>query len=530
MPLSGPADIIVFGGTIHSADDALTSPQAFAIENGRFSYVGTTAGAMAYRGPATVAIDATGYTVLPGIVDSHLHLTNLGLALEQADLAGVESAGELVARAQAFAEHAPDEWILGRGWDQNLWRDKTFPVADELSAAIPDRPAALGRVDGHALLANARAMGLAGVDELTSDPPGGRIVRDARGKPTGVFIDTAQTLIYDRVPKPEHERLKRAIRAAIAECNRWGVTAVAEPGCDEAVLSAQADLLEHGEFTIRNHAMLDGDDALIEARARLGPIEAAFGGRLSVRAIKLYADGALGSRGAAMLAPYSDDPSNSGLILTPRDRIEAVTGRALRTGFQVCVHAIGDRANRMVLDAYESALEGVSPGSDPRLRVEHAQVVAREDIPRFGALGIIAAMQAPHALSDLRWAAARLGAQRIAGAYALRSMLDAGAIVANGTDAPVEPANAARTFLASISVPNREPPQCMTRREALQSMTIWAARANFQERFAGSITAGKYADFTIMDRDWMIVGLEEILSTRVVATYLAGSCVYGKMP
>ncbi len=520
-----PADLILSGGTVHSADERYPSPQAFAVRGGRFAYVGSLAGAMALRGSATSLIDAGGCTILPGLIDAHLHLTNLGLRLEQAVLDDSRSPEEMIERVAGYAQSSNEQWILGRGWDENRWEHPIFPAHELLSSVIGDRPAALTRVDGHALLANAPAMAIAGVERSTPDPPGGRIVRDARGEPTGLFIDTAMALIYACVPKPSHERLVAATRAAIAECNRWGVTAVAEPGCDAAVLAAHSELLERGEYSIRNTAMLDDDPALIAERARSGIVEAAFDGRLWIRSIKLYADGALGSRGAALLKPYSDDPGNSGLILTPQRRIEAVAAAALDTGFQICVHAIGDRANRMVLDTFEMVRKR---GGDSlaRPRIEHAQVVSPQDIPRFARLDVVAAMQAPHALSDMAWVPARLGPQRLAGAYAWRAIIDTGAIVANGTDAPVEPASSARTFAASIAQ-HGVVDQRMTRAEALASMTSWAAYANFQEALIGSIVPGKYADFVVMDRDWMRVTPEDILATKILSTFFAGRRVYG---
>jgi predicted amidohydrolase YtcJ len=520
--ISEAADLIVLGGTVHSLDDESPAPQAFAVRGGRFAYVGSAAGAMAQRGPATDVLDARESTVLPGFVDAHLHLTKLGLALDGVDLTDVHSFEEAVASTAAFARNSREQWILGRGWDENRWSDTSFPAHAALSAAIPDRPVALTRVDGHALLANARAMQLAGLADSTRDPDGGRLLRDASGKLTGVLVDTAQAILYDKIPPPTHERLVEATRAAIAECNRWGITAVAEPGCGEDVLLAHRELIERGEYSIRNHAMLHDEPALIEAHLRRGIVDGAHDGRLWVRSVKMYADGALGSRGAAMLEPYSDDPTNCGLILTPQPRIEAVTEHALRHGFQVCVHAIGDRGNRIVLDAFDGALRRAGSG-DPRLRIEHAQVIALSDIPRFAALGVIASVQATHALSDLVWAQACLGPQRIRGAYAWRALLDSGAPLANGTDAPVESASTPRTFLASISDSDR----AMTREEALASMTIWAARANFQEKVAGSITPGKYADFVLVDRDWLRVAPDAIERTEILATYFSGRRVYG---
>lgn len=496
----------------------------------RFAYVGSASEAMALRGASTEVLELRGQTVLPGFVDAHLHLTNLGLQLQQADLCGARSFDEVVERTAAFARSANDPWILGRGWDQNLWAGRTFPAHEKLSAALPNRPAVLARIDGHALIANACAMAAAGVGASTPDPPGGRILRDADGKPTGVFIDAAESLIYENAPKPKRDRLVAATRAAIAECNRWGVTAVAEPGCDEGMLEAHTELLETDAYSIRNYVMIHDDPRLIEERTRSGVVDGAYNGRLWVRAIKIYADGALGSRGASLLAPYSDDPRNSGLILTPQAHIESVTERALWTGFQVCAHAIGDGANRIVLDAFETSLKRYARKGrhgDPRLRVEHAQVLAPEDIPRFRKLGVIASMQATHAPSDMAWAQERLGSARIGGAYAWRSLLDAGAIIANGTDAPVESVSTARTFAASISQHSRVD-QRMTRREALCSMTVWAAYANFQERLIGSISPGKYADFVVMDRDWMTAPREEVDRTTIFATYFAGRRVYAE--
>ncbi|MGC1380346.1 MAG: amidohydrolase [Candidatus Baltobacteraceae bacterium] len=518
----GSADLIVVGATIHTADEAAGPARALAIRGGRFAHVGSVEGAMALRGPATRMLDLSGYTILPGLVDAHLHLTRLGLTLGHVDLRELGSFEEVVARTVAFARGACDEWIVGEGWNQDDWPGRAFPIHDALTAALPDRPAALSRIDGHAVLANAAAMTLASIDPATPDPPGGRIVRDSSGRPTGLFVDAAQALIFACVPAPAHGRLQRATQAAIRECNRWGVTAVAEPGTSEATIAAHIALLERGEYSMRNHAMLYDDDALLEPRFRAGIVDGAFDGRLSTRAVKTFADGALGSRGAALLAPYADDPGNDGLIVTPVQKIARLAERALRAGFQLCAHAIGDRANREVLDAYQTALERV-PGGDPRLRVEHAQVLDPADVPRFAGLGVIASMQATHRTSDMAWAPARLGPTRILGAYAWRALLDSGAVVANGTDAPVEPVSTPRTFYASIA---GDDGRAMTRREALASMTIWAARANFQEHLAGSIGAGKYADFVVMDRDWMTVNPRSIEATKIVATYFAGRRVY----
>jgi predicted amidohydrolase YtcJ len=528
-----PADLIVTGATIHTVDDALGPVDAFAVRGGKFVFVGDSAGAMRLRGSATRLLDLSGKTVLPGLIDAHLHLTDIGLALHEVNLDGAASFDEVIRRTVAFAEASSDPWVLGEGWDQNLWPQEAFPTHQALSAAIPDRPVALDRVDGHALLANARAMQMAGITKATADPPGGRIVRDAGGQPTGVFIDNAMTLVYRVIPPATHQQLRRAALAAAAECHRWGVTAIGEARTSAADLAVYRELASSDELTLRNYTRLEDDERLLADQLTAGPVSAEYDGRLWIRGIKLFADGALGSRGAALLEPYTDDPNNSGLLRTTQAHIAEIAERALRAGFQMSVHAIGDRANRLVLDAYEEALRRV-PVDDHRFRIEHVQVISPQDLPRISQLRLIASMQTTHQISDMAWAQDRLGPERIQGAYAWRSILERGTIIANGTDAPVEPVNSLRTFHAAISRQNERnqppggwyPDQRMTRAEALQSMTIWAARANFQEAFIGSISPGKFADFVVMDRDWMTVPAEEIMDTAILATYFSGSQVY----
>ena len=530
----GDADLVVTAATIHTMDPATPTAQAFAVRDGRFVYVGSRDGARAFRGARTKTLDLGDVTALPGLIDAHLHFTHVGLALHEVDLMHVASYDEVVRRTATFAAASPDAWIIGDGWDQNLWPDKAFPTHGALSAALPDRPVALNRVDGHAILANAKAMALAGVTAATPDPSGGRIVRDEHGVPTGVFVDNATALIRRAIPPPSHAQLVRAALAALGECHRWGLTAIGDPGVDAAQIAAYEDVVAQGRYTLHNHLMLAGsDDALTSSYLARGPQPLRADGTLAIRAVKLYADGALGSRGAALLAPYDDDPGNTGLLLTPQATIQDVATRALRAGFQVCTHAIGDRANRNVLDAYEAALRAV-PVKDHRFRVEHAQVLASDDIPRFARLGIVPSMQTTHQISDMGWAQARLGPQRVLGAYAWRSLLDTGVLIANGTDAPVEVVDTRRTFHAAIARQNEanQPPggwyprQRMTRAETLASMTIWAARAAFMEHVVGSISPGKFADFAVLDRDWMRVEPDAVMETRMLATYAAGREVY----
>lgn len=530
----GGADLIVTAATIHTVDPHVPRVQAFAVRDGRFVYVGSRDGARAFRGPRTKTLDLGNVTVLPGLIDAHLHFTGVGEALHEVDLVHAATFEEVVRRTVAFAAASRDPWIIGDGWDQNLWPDKNFPAHDALSAAIPDRPVVLHRIDGHALLANAKAMELAGVGAMTQDPAGGRILRDAHGAPSGVFIDNARALVMHAIPPATHDQLVRASEAALKECHRWGLTAIGDPGNGQDVIAAYEELARNGRYTLRNHVMLAGSDsALIDAYLARGPRTLDHDGRLAIRAIKLYIDGALGSRGAALLAPYSDDPNNTGLLRTAQAEVQHLCERALKAGFQVCTHAIGDRGNRVVLDAYEAALRTTAV-RDHRFRIEHAQVLAPGDIPRFAKLGVIPSMQSTHQISDMAWAQARLGPDRVRGAYAWRALLDTGVTIANGTDAPVEAVNSLRTFHAAITRENEanQPPggwypaQRMTRAEALKSMTIWAARANFMEHATGSITAGTYADFAVLDRDWMRVAPEAIMETRVLATYSGGKPVY----
>ncbi len=530
---SQKTDLIVTAGTIHTVDPHFANAKAVAIANGRFAYVGSLADARAFAGPRTKELDLGSATVLPGLVDAHLHLVGVGSALSEVDLYHVASFDEIVRRTVAFAQGSPDAWVLGDGWDQNLWPGKAFPTHGALSAALTDRPVVLFRVDGHALLANAKAMQLARVSASIADPNGGRILRDSSGAPTGVFIDNAMGLIGKAIPSATDAQIERSTIAAIQEANRWGVTAIGDPGVSHQKAMAYHRVADAGKFSLRNHVMLEDNPKLIAAHLDQGIIQGAYDGRISVRAIKLFVDGALGSRGAALLEPYDDDPSNTGLLRTTQAHVEDVATLALRAGFQTCVHAIGDRGNRVVLDAYQAALRNV-PSRGHRMRIEHAQVLSQQDIPRFAQLGVLPSMQTTHQISDMGWARARLGPQRVLGAYAWRSLLETGVIIPNGTDAPVEAVNPLRTFHAAISRENEanQPPggwypaQRMTRDETLKSMTMWAAYGNFQEHIIGSITPGKYADFVVMDRDWMTVEPEAIMETRVLATYSAGKPVY----
>lgn len=534
-----PADLVLVNGKVYTVDTAHPLASALAVRGGRILFVGSDAEARALGRRSATVVDLGGKTVFPGFIDAHAHLLGLGNLLRRVNLVGSSSYDEVIARVKAFSKDVkPGEWILGRGWDQTRWPGREFPTHDALSRAFPNNPVVLDRIDGHAILANAKAMELARVTAATTDPAGGRIMRLASGAPSGVFVDNAEDLIERAIPASTRADTRKAILAAIAEANRWGLTGIHDAGASAETIGIYEELAKAGNYNLRNYVMLsDPGAAALPGRGnpyfRRGPQSALYDGHLWIRAIKLYADGALGSRGAALLAPYTDEPANSGLLVSTPDHIKTIAAASLRSGFQVNIHAIGDRGNRIALDAIEWAL-GLVPRANHRFRIEHAQVVSPEDIPRFAKLGVIPSMQPTHQTSDMGWAEARVGPQRIRGAYAWRSLLNTGVIIPSGTDFPVEEVNPLLTFHAAVTRqdPNNlprggwYPDQKMTREEALQSMTIWPAYAGFQESVLGSLTPGKYADFVVLDRDIMRIPDTEILGTRVVSTWIGGKRVY----
>lgn len=533
---SAPADLIVTNARIYTVDPNRPFVEAMAVRGGRVVITGPARLVMSLKGTSTEVVDAGGKTVIPGMIDAHVHLEGLGQAVRTVDLRGTTSYDEVIARTVAWAKTLPaGAWVTGRAWDQNDWADTRFPTHDKLSAAIADRPVVLERVDGHALLVNAQAMKAAGVTAATKDPAGGKIIRDATGAPTGVFVDNAMELLYRAIPRATKEELRARTMAANAELNRWGITSVHDASEPRETIDVFEEIAREGKYSVRNYVMIAGDDSTIAHYEKRGPQNGLYDGRIWIRSIKLVEDGALGSRGAALLEPYADDAKNNGLNLIPAGRIKKVAIDALRAGFQVNVHAIGDRANRTVLDEFEAALNEV-PNPDARFRIEHAQIIHPDDIPRFAKLGVIPSMQASHQTSDMYWAGNRLGQDRLRGAYAWRSLLNTGVIIPNGSDLPVERTNPLYSFHAAFSRQDEDnwppngwfPEQRMTRDEALKSMTIWAAFAGFMEKEVGSLEPGKYADFVILDQDIMRVPAELVLNTNVLSTWLGGKKVYGK--
>lgn len=527
-------DLIVLNAAIYTLDSALPRAQALAIKDGRFILVGSNAEVDAIAGLQTERLEAAGRVIIPGMIDAHAHLPNLGRLLRTVNLKGTTSYEEVIVLVKRRAEQLKTgTWIVGRGWDQNDWDSREFPTHQALSAAVPRNPVYLERVDGHAALANAMALNLAGVDWRTEDPDGGKIIRDADGKPAGTLIDEARLLVASVVPPVSRRELVAQIQAGMREANRWGLTGIHDAGVGADTVELYEELAAQGQLTLRYYAMVEaGSPGLLELLGH-GPRIAMGDNMVWTRAIKVSADGAMGSRGAALLRDYHDDPGNRGLMLADYDSVLTVARLALENGFQLNVHAIGDRANRSVLDAYQEALSEY-PGRDHRFRIEHAQLLAPDDIPRFAQLGVIPAMQGSHQTSDMYWIGDRLGRPRREGAYAWRSLRETGVIIPNGSDFPVEEVNPLISFHAFVTRQDADgwpeggwfPKQRLTREEALESITIWPAYAAFMENDVGSITVGKLADFVILDRDIMTVPPDEILGARVLRTVVGGRSVY----
>ncbi|WP_396223076.1 amidohydrolase [Gemmatimonas sp.] len=529
-----PADLIVTNARVYTADDTRPLVEAFAVRGGRIVFTGSAREAATLTGAATQVVDAGGRTVIPGMVDGHAHFVGLAQKLRSVDLVGTRSYDEVIARVVDRAKTTPaGSWIVGRGWDQNAWGNTAFPTHEALSAAVPNHPVILDRVDGHAALANAAAMRLAGLTAATKDPSGGKILRDAKGAPTGVLIDRASGLVENKVPAPSREELRAALKDAVARMHSLGLVGMHDAGASRESIELFEDMAATRELNLRLYVMIGDNAEALQHYFALGPRNALYDGQLWVRAVKLYADGAMGSRGAALLEPYSDDPNNSGLLLSAPAHIQEVAERGLAAGFQVNTHAIGDRGNRVVLDAYERAFAQV-PRADHRFRVEHAQILHQDDIPRFAQLGVIPSMQASHQTSDMYWIGKRLGPTRLYGAYAWQSLLKTGVVIPNGSDFPVEDVNPLISFHASIARQDARawpaggwyPEQRMSREDALRSMTLWPAYAGFQEQLMGSIAPGKYADFVMLDQDIMRIPADLVLQTRVLSTWLAGKLVY----
>lgn len=528
-------DLLLFNAHVITMNSAQPAAEAVAIRQERITWVGSNQDARKLFGPAVHSVDLQGATVLPGIIDAHTHLVELGkslLRLNLKDAATPEAAIELVKKQVATA--TPGEWILGWGWDEGKWAS-AYPDNEALSKISQNNPVLLTGLHSFAAWANKKALQVAGVTRETRDPENGKIVRDEKtGEPTGILLNHAQELVERHIPPMSLENVKKAMELAARECVGNGLTSVHEARVSGVMVQALRELVAEGRMPLRVYVMLDGaDPALVKQWLARGP-EIDPHHRLTIRAFKLFADGALGSRGAALLEPYSDAPVAKGLITTPEAEVYSLTRSSLQRGFQVCTHAIGDAANRMVLDSYERAMQEVPDARDARLRIEHAQVLAPQDIPRFAKLGVIPSMQPTHCTSDKAWAEKRLGPERVKGAYAWQSLLQTGVHLPLSSDFPGETLNPFYGIYAAITRQDPQgnpaggwyPEQKLTLDEALKGYTIEGAYAEFEEKDKGSIEQGKLADLTVISADITKIARKEILSIRVLKTFVGGKLVW----
>lgn len=483
--------------------------------------------------PEASKIDGMGRTLLPGLIDGHGHVLGLGQNLSQVDLRESSSEAQAVTKTAAFAKANPQaQWILGRGWNQVLWPSQQFPGKHLLDEVIKDKPVWLSRVDGHAGWANSKALQLAGISKDSIDPPGGQIVRDANGEPTGVLIDNAMLMLEKQIPAINEAERVSALNAAFNHLLSLGITSTHDAGIDAANLATYQQLRQAKQLPLRLYPMLSATDPALEAWLKAGPVDDPLD-FLDVRSVKIYGDGALGSRGAALLAPYSDKPKERGLLVTQPDKLTAVMKLTIDAGFQANVHAIGDYANQLALDRFES-LQTEAQRKAGRHRIEHAQIVAPKDLPRFAALHVLPSMQPTHATSDKNMAGDRLGVARLRGAYAWRSLVDDGNRIVGGSDYPVELANPFFGIHAAVTRQDQQnqpaggwlPEQKLTLVEALRSFTVDAAYGAFQDQAMGSLAPGMWADFILVDRDIVKVAPERLWQTKVLATYVGGELKY----
>ncbi|TDJ75308.1 MAG: amidohydrolase [Planctomycetota bacterium] len=542
-PAPPAAETVFTGGHFVTLDEALPEAQAIAVSGGRIVAVGSAAEIAAYIGPETEELDLAGAFAMPGFIEGHGHFTGIGDAKMQLDLMHARTWNEIVQMvATAVAEAAPGELIRGRGWHQEKW-DVTpepsydgLPVHDGLSAVSPDNPVILRHASGHASFGNAKAMELADITIDTVDPDGGEIVRDREGHPIGMFRETAQALLSRASRGARATDFRQLVELADREVTSKGITSFQDAGSSFATVARFRELVDEGAIDVRLWVMIrDGNDRLADRLAETRVV--GYGDdHLTVRAIKHSIDGALGSHGAWLLEPYADldesTPNPTGQNTTPVDTIEATAQLALEHGFQLCVHAIGDRANRETLDIFERSFAGREDGQDLRWRVEHAQHISPADIPRFAELGVIASMQGVHCTSDGPWIEPRLGARRaLEGAYVWRSLMDSGAVVTNGTDAPVEDVDPIASFYATVTRQLADgtrfyPDQRMSRLEALRSYTLACAYAAFEEDVKGSLVPGKLADITVLSKDILTCPEDEIRNAEVLYTIIGGKVVY----
>ena len=539
-----PADIVFKNGNIYTANDKAPRAEAIAVKADRIVFAGSNAEAQHYVGKNTRVVDLKGNTVLPGFTDSHQHLTGVGEREMTLNLEGTTSLADFLAKVKARVDQAkPGEWVTGRGWIETHWQPPVFPTRWDLDKVAPNNPVILGRADGHGAVANSAALKLAGVDKNTPNPFGGEISKDKQsGEPNGMLLDAAQGLVRRKVPPTTRADNERAVVLGVKRDIELGWTQIQDAGGTYTDVDIFKKLYEAGTIKLRIYKAVYGPGPNATRLLNEGPTIGAYGNRFTSRTIKVVSDGALGSRGAALLAPYSDAADTSGFLTVKAEELRPMLRDALRKGIQVETHAIGDRANRFVLDEYEAAFKDVAASerkvAEPRWRVEHAQIVNPADIPRFAKLGVIPSMQPSHAIGDLFFAPSRLGMDRLAGAYAWESFIKSGVVVPGGSDAPVERGEPMIEFYAAVARKDQKgfsgegwhPEEAVSREDALKMFTIWPAYAAFEEKLRGTIEAGKLADLTILSADIMKIPELEILKTRCVMTVINGEIVYEAQP
>ncbi|MFI8380263.1 amidohydrolase [Leeuwenhoekiella sp. NPDC079379] len=516
-------DLLVINANIYTVDAQFSKAQAFAVRDGKFVAIGLSDSLQA-KYSAKEVLDAQGKTILPGLIDAHCHFYRFGQSLQNVDLVGTTSFDEVVARVVAFQKENPSEFIYGRGWDQNDWEQKEFPNKKKLDSLFPDTPVALQRIDGHALLVNQKALDLAQID-VTTQTEGGEIMRDGK-ELTGILIDNPMDLITAIMPQMTRDQKVKALQDAQQYCFDYGLTTVNDAGLDRNTILLIDSLQQAGGLDMRMYAMISNTPADVDYFLKRGILKT---DKMNVRSVKVYGDGALGSRGAALRAPYADRDGHYGALVTPVDSMYKLAQKLAKTNFQMNTHAIGDSANTVILNAYTEALKGQS---DKRWKIEHAQIISQEDFDYFDD-NILPSVQPTHATSDMYWAKDRLGERRMKGAYAYKRLLQESGVIALGTDFPVEQVSPFYTFYAAVARKDlKQFPEngfqmkdALTREETLRGMTVWAAFSNFEEAEKGSIEVGKFADFILMDEDIMTVEEDLIPNLKVNQTWLGGKKV-----
>lgn len=542
------ADTILFNATFYTLYDSLLTAEAVAIKDGKILAVGTKTNIFnTYE--TTDTQNLNGSYVYPGFIDGHAHFYGLGMFTSRTDLTGCKSFDEVLQRVQEFAATNNEPWLLGRGWDQNIWENKQFPDKAQLDELFPEKPVLLKRVDGHAALANQKALDLAGITAKTVIAGGKVEVKN--GKLTGILVDNAVDALEKAIPPPTNAQVEAYLLKAQAVCLANGLTTVVDAGLEKRYIDIIKKLQDEGKLKIRLNVMVSADSAGLAYYIKNGPIKTPL---LNVNSFKLYGDGALGSRGACLLQPYHDEPSTHGFLLSSPQKLEEVVKRVAASNFQLCTHAIGDSAGRFILDAYGKAL---GPNNNRRWRIEHAQVISTEDVTKFKQFGILPSMQPTHAMSDINWADERLGEERLKQAYMLKTLMEQNGMIILGTDFPVETVSPIRTFYTAVErqEPSKwvfkssnvytaeeaakmpwafQPENRLNRTEALKGMTIWAAYGSFEEKEKGTIEPGKWADFTVLDADLLNGAITWLDSNdnyheaSVISTWIGGKKVFGK--